>query len=51
MGLAYATVLTQQEMEDDNIPQKLLACRHTNFFLPWKCVEKRNALIRCEEYE
>ena len=30
---------------------KLQACRTETFYLPWKCVEKRNAYLRCEEKE
>ena len=49
-------------MEDAKIPiasrdecshvlVKLQECRIETFYLPWKCVEKRNAYLRCEEKE
>lgn len=55
-------VLTQQQMEDEKLSLtnrdecahvylRLRDCRFENFFLPWKCTEKRNALFRCEEKE
>lgn len=60
--IARRPVLTQQQMEDFKIPLasrdecahvlvKLSECRTATFYLPWKCVEKRNAYLRCEEKE